>query len=62
MLDGEAGEEIASDLTNKGLINLGFMENGWRHMTNNKHAIKTSKDAASLKMRIQESPPLYFLY
>lgn len=57
VLDGEIGKEIASDLTNKGLINLGFMENGWRHMTNNKHAIKTSEDASSLKMRVQESPP-----
>lgn len=57
VLDGEIGKEIASGLENKGLINLGYMENGWRHMTNNKKAIKTAEDAANLKLRVQESPP-----
>jgi TRAP-type transport system periplasmic protein len=57
VLDGEIGEDLASNLPNRGLVNLGFMENGWRHMTNNKQPIKTSEDAASLKIRVQESPP-----
>ncbi len=57
VLDGEIGKEISSGLENKGLINLGYMENGWRHMTNNKKAIKTAQDAANLKLRVQESPP-----
>lgn len=57
VLDGEIGKEIASDLENRGIINLGYMENGWRHMTNNKKPIKTSADAAKLKLRVQESPP-----
>lgn len=57
VLDGEIGEEIASNLPNRGLMNLGFMENGWRHMTNNKKPIKNSEDASSMKLRVQESPP-----
>lgn len=57
VLDGEIGKEIAADLENRGLINLGYMENGWRHMTNNKKPIKTSIDASNLKLRVQESPP-----
>jgi tripartite ATP-independent transporter DctP family solute receptor len=57
VLDGEIGEDLADNLPNRGLINLGFMENGWRHMTNNKQPIKTSEDASSLKIRVQESPP-----
>lgn len=57
VLDGDIGQEIASDLENRGLINLGYMENGWRHMTNNKKPIQTSADAAGLKLRVQESPP-----
>ncbi len=57
VLDGDIGKEIASDLENRGLINLGYMENGWRHMTNNKKPIKTSADAANMKLRVQESPP-----
>ncbi|MFJ5714207.1 DctP family TRAP transporter solute-binding subunit [Neobacillus sp. NPDC093127] len=57
VLDGEIGEELGANLANRGLMNLGFMENGWRHMTNNVKPIKTAKDAASLKIRVQESPP-----
>lgn len=57
VLDGKIGKDIAKDLENKGLINLGYMENGWRHITNNKKPIKTSEDAAHLKLRVQESPP-----
>ncbi|HWO76168.1 MAG TPA: DctP family TRAP transporter solute-binding subunit [Bacillus sp. (in: firmicutes)] len=57
VLDGEIGEELSADLANRGLMNLGFMENGWRHMTNNERPIKTAADAANLKLRIQESPP-----
>ena len=57
VLDGEIGEELSADLANRGLMNLGFMENGWRHMTNDERPIKTADDAAHLKLRVQESPP-----
>ena len=57
VLDGEIGKELGVDLANRGLMNLGFMENGWRHMTNNVRPIKTVEDAASMKIRVQESPP-----
>jgi TRAP-type transport system periplasmic protein len=57
VLDGKIGKDIAADLETRGLVNLGYMENGWRHMTNNKQQIKTSEDAASMKLRVQESPP-----
>ncbi|MED4207341.1 DctP family TRAP transporter solute-binding subunit [Neobacillus mesonae] len=57
VLDGEIGQQIAANLPNRGLMNLGYMENGWRHMTNNVRTFKTAKDAAGLKIRVQESPP-----
>jgi TRAP-type transport system periplasmic protein len=57
VLDGKIGKDIAADLETRGLVNLGYMENGWRHMTNNKQQIKTSEDAAGMKLRVQESPP-----
>ncbi|MDQ1002543.1 tripartite ATP-independent transporter DctP family solute receptor [Neobacillus niacini] len=57
VLDGEIGEELGGDLDNRGLMSLGFMENGWRHMTNNVRPIKTAQDAAKMKIRVQESPP-----
>jgi TRAP-type transport system periplasmic protein len=57
VLDGEIGDEIAKELEPKGIVNLAYMENGWRHMTNNKHPIKNASDASKLKIRVQESPP-----
>lgn len=57
VLDGEIGEELTTELEKNGLIHLAFMENGWRHLTNNKHPIKTADDTSNLKIRVQESPP-----
>lgn len=57
VLDGEIGREIAKGLEEKGIINLAYMENGWRHLTNNKVPIKTAEDVKGLKIRVQESPP-----
>jgi tripartite ATP-independent transporter DctP family solute receptor len=39
----------------KGLINLAWTENGFRHMTNSKRAINTPEDAKGLKMRTMEN-------
>ncbi|MEW9673837.1 DctP family TRAP transporter solute-binding subunit [Ammoniphilus sp. 3BR4] len=56
VLDGEIGQELSKDLETKGIVNLSFWENGYRHLTNNVKPIKTANDAAGLKVRVQESP------
>lgn len=56
VLDGEIGQELSKDLESKGIVNLAFWENGWRHLTNNSKPIKTAADASGLKVRVQESP------
>lgn len=56
VLDGEIGKELAADLETKGIKNLAYWENGWRHLTNVAKPIKTAADASGLKIRIQESP------
>ncbi len=56
VLDGEVGSELSKDLESKGIVNLAFWENGYRHMTNNTRPIKAAADAAGLKVRVQESP------
>ncbi|WP_167577977.1 DctP family TRAP transporter solute-binding subunit [Ammoniphilus sp. YIM 78166] len=56
VLDGEIGAELSKDLESKGIVNLAFWENGYRHMTNNTRPIKSANDAAGLKVRVQESP------
>jgi len=54
-LDGAIGENLLKAMPAKGLIGLAWTENGFRHMTNNKHAIVAAEDAKGLKMRTMEN-------
>ena len=55
VLDGKIGQDILKKFDSKGLVGLVWGENGFRHMTNNKHPIRTPADAAGLKMRTMEN-------
>ena len=55
VLDGKIGQDILKKFQSKGLVGLTWAENGFRHMTNNKHEIKSPADAAGLKMRTMEN-------
>ena len=55
VMDGPIGQEILSKFPSKGIIALGWTENGFRHMTNSKRAIMKTADAAGLKMRTMEN-------
>ena len=55
VLDGKIGQDILKKFQSKGLVGLVWGENGFRHMTNSKHAIRTPADAAGLKMRTMEN-------
>lgn len=54
-VDGPIGQDILAKFPAKGLVALGWTENGFRHMTNNKRAIMQPSDAAGLKMRTMEN-------
>ncbi len=55
VMDGPIGQDLQKKMAAKGLINLAWTENGFRHMTNNKRPINTAEDAAGLKMRTMEN-------
>lgn len=55
-LDGEFGKALNEHLKEKGLLNLGFGENGLRHVINNVRPIRTLDDMKGLKIRTMESP------
>lgn len=55
-LDGEIGQILAKPLEDAGIKHLGYWENGYRHITNNKRPINTPADLAGIKLRIPESP------
>lgn len=54
MLDGPLGKELTEKSAAKGLIVLGYWDNGIRHMTNSKRPITKVEDMKGLKMR---TPP-----
>jgi len=50
--DGEIGRSIAAKFTDKGLVLLAIGEQGFRHITNSKHAIRVPDDLKGLKIRV----------
>lgn len=56
LLDGPIGQKILKEFDTKRLIGLAYFENGFRHLTNNKHRVQTVAEMAGLKVRVQQSP------
>ena len=54
VMDGPAGKELAEKSAEKGLVVLGYWDNGIRHMSNNKRPLMKPEDLKGLKMR---TPP-----
>ncbi|MDM7931338.1 DctP family TRAP transporter solute-binding subunit [Tabrizicola sp.] len=58
VLDGEIGQGLSAEFTQHGLKVLGFPENGYRNMTNNRGPLRTPADLAGLNMRVNNSKAL----
>ncbi|WP_304616320.1 DctP family TRAP transporter solute-binding subunit [Paracoccus sp. (in: a-proteobacteria)] len=58
VLDGEIGQGIGAQFNAHGLHMLGYPENGYRNMTNNRGPITTPEDVAGLQMRVNNSKAL----
>ncbi|MGO4854142.1 TRAP transporter substrate-binding protein [Phaeovulum sp. W22_SRMD_FR3] len=58
VLDGAPGQSILKDLEGFGLKGLGYPENGYRNITNNRGPIKEPSDLAGLQMRVNNSKAL----
>lgn len=62
-LDGPYGDELSESLVESvGARVLGFGENGFRHITNNKRPIVTSSDLVGLKIRVPGNPARVALF
>jgi tripartite ATP-independent transporter DctP family solute receptor len=55
-MDGDLGKKVTDLMDSKGLHILGFMENGFRNMTNNTRPITKPGDLRGLKVRSAEVP------
>jgi tripartite ATP-independent transporter DctP family solute receptor len=56
VLDGPFGQELLGKFQKRGLIALAWGEQGFRHLTNNKHPVRTPADLKGLKIRVTENP------
>lgn len=54
VLDGPIGKDILEKNKDQRLVALGFFENGFRHITNNKRPINAPADLRGLKQRVVE--------
>lgn len=54
--DGELGDRVSEGLESQNIVNLGYGENGLRHITNNERPIYTPEDMKGIKIRVMENP------
>ena len=55
-LDGELGKTVAELLKPLGMRNLGYGENGYRHITNSRGPVHKPEDLKGIKLRTMENP------
>lgn len=55
VIGSDVGEQIVAGMLDSGVRCLGFTENGYRVMTNNKHPINVPEDIKDLKMRVSSN-------
>ena len=55
VLDGEFGKSLSDLMPASGLVNLSYWENGFRHVTNSKHEIKTAADFKGIRLRVVQN-------
>lgn len=54
-MDGEIGDYFAAEAAKKGIVILGYWENGFRHVSNSRRPIEKIEDLKGLKLRTPNS-------
>jgi tripartite ATP-independent transporter DctP family solute receptor len=62
VLDGPLGAQLRQKLETRGVIPLGYMEGGFRHMINNVRPIVKPEDLRGIKFRVLQSPIYIEMY
>ncbi|MFN3937530.1 MAG: TRAP transporter substrate-binding protein [Gemmobacter sp.] len=55
ILDGEFGAMMSDKMTNHGLVNLAFWENGFRNLTNSLRPVQTLEDFSGMRVRVMQN-------
>ena len=56
VLDGAIGRDLGAKINGRGAVFLGFVDRGFRHITNSRHPIRSPLDMAGLRIRIIPNP------
>ena len=56
VLDGPIGQDLLKRFDKAGLVGMHFLDNGFRNLTNSKHAVNVPDDVKGMKIRTMESP------
>lgn len=56
VLDGPVGQKLLDSLQAQGLVGLVYWENGFRNLTNSRHAVATADDLKGIKLRVMQNP------
>jgi tripartite ATP-independent transporter DctP family solute receptor len=56
VLDGAVGDKLNANLQTKGIMVLGWMEGGFRHMVNNVRPVEKPEDVSGVKYRVMQNP------
>lgn len=56
VLDGPVGDKLNANLQTKGIMVLGWMEGGFRHMVNNVRPVEKPEDVSGVKYRVMQNP------
>ncbi|MEH6651006.1 MAG: DctP family TRAP transporter solute-binding subunit [Motiliproteus sp.] len=62
VLDGKVGQGVLGSLEEFGMKGLGFAENGYRNISNNRGPVRVPSDLAGLQMRVNGSKALNDLF
>lgn len=62
VLDGEPGQAVAAAMGEFGMKGLGFPDNGYRNITNNRGPIREPADLSGVRMRVNNSKALNDLF
>ncbi len=55
VLDSEIGQQLLAQFQPRGLVGVIWLENGFRHLTNSRHAVNAPADVRGLKIRTMEN-------
>ncbi|WP_271272670.1 DctP family TRAP transporter solute-binding subunit [Aliamphritea hakodatensis] len=62
VFDGKVGQSVLDSLQTFGMKGLGFAENGYRNISNNRGPVRVPADLAGLQMRVNNSQALNDLF